>query len=93
MREYIENILQEIDSEIACFDLYDCDIIDNSLKMIKRLQGVLQELRKRLDTYTFSSKEEEILFFKEQKPEFLSRFLFFNKIYQIEAKVPNGSDE
>ena len=93
MKTFIDNILSNIDSEIACFDLYDCDIIDNSLKMIKRLQGVLQELRKRLESYTFSSKEEEILFFKEQKPEFLSRFLFFNKIYQIEAKVPNGSDK
>lgn len=31
MREYIENILQEIDSEIDRFDIYGYDIIENSL--------------------------------------------------------------
>ena len=93
MREYINNILQEIDSEIDNFDFYDCNIIENSLKMINWLETILKELRKQIADYTFCSKEEEILFFKEQKPEILSRLLFFDKVYQIESMFPNGSDE
>lgn len=93
MREYIENILLKIDSEIDNFDFYNCDIIENSLAMITRLENILTELRERIADYTFVSKEEEILFFKTQKPEILGRLLFFDKVYQIKSKFPNGSDD
>lgn len=93
MREYFDNILQEIDSEIKLFDFYDCDIIDNSLNMIVKLKKALSDLREKLLTYEFASKDEEITFFKIQKPEILARLLFFNKVYQIESKIPNGSNK
>ena len=93
MREYIDNILQEIDSEIDNFDFYDCDIIENSLAMITRLENILKKLREKIAYYTFTSKEKEIQFFKEQKPEILGKLLFFDKVYQIESKFPNGSDD
>lgn len=93
MREYIDRILLEIDSEIDNFDFYDCDIIENSLAMITRLENILTELRERMANYIFASTEEEILFFKTQKPEILGRLLFFDKVYQIESKFPNGSDD
>lgn len=47
MREYIDNILLEIDLDIDNFDFYDCDIIENSLAMITRLENILTELRER----------------------------------------------
>lgn len=93
MREYIDYILQEIDSEIDNFDFYDCDIIENSLAMITRLENILKKLREKIAKYTFTSKEKEIQFFKEQKPEILGKLLFFDKVYQIESKFPNGSDD
>ena len=61
MREYIDNILQEIDSEIDNFDFYDCDIIENSLAMITRLENILKKLREKIANYTFTSKEKEVL--------------------------------
>ena len=47
----------------------------------------------KIQTYIFPTKEDEILFFKTQKPEILGRLLFFYKIYKIETQCPNGSDE
>lgn len=93
MREYIENILQEIDSEIACFDIYGYDIIENSLKMIDLIQSYIDRLREKVIIHQFSSQEEEIVFFKELKPQILSKQLYFNKIYCIESKFPTGSNE
>ena len=61
--------------------------------MVRRLQTVLNDLRKKIQTYVFPTKEDEILFFKIQKPEILGRLLYFYKIYRIEAQCPNGSDE
>ncbi|WP_099463893.1 RteC domain-containing protein [Parabacteroides provencensis] len=93
MREYIDKILQEIDSEIERFDIYGYDIIENSLKMIDLIQAYIDELREKVIAYEFSSQEEEIVFFKELKPQLLSKQLYFNKIYCIESKFPTGSNE
>ncbi len=93
MKEYIDNILQKIDLEIDEIDLYGYDIIETSLSMVHRLQTVLSDLRTKIQTYVFPTKEDEILFFKVQKPEILGRLLFFYKIYRIETQCPNGSDE
>ena len=93
MKEKICDILSEIDLEIDEIDLYGYDIIETSLSMVHRLQTVLSDLRTKIQTYVFPTKEDEILFFKVQKPEILGRLLFFYKIYRIETQCPNGSDE
>ena len=93
MKEKICDILSEIDLEIDEIDLYGYDIIETSLSMVHRLQTVLSDLRTKIQTYVFPTKEDEILFFKVQKPEILGRLLFSYKIYRIETQCPNGSDE
>jgi hypothetical protein len=37
--------------------------------------------------------QDEITFFKEMKPQILSLLVYFNKIYSIELKRPNGSND
>lgn len=93
MKELLENILSEIDVEIDEIDLYGYDIVENSLSMVHRLQAVLNDLKAKLQTYSFPAKEDEITFFKTQKPEILGRLLFFYKIYRIETQCPNGSND
>ena len=93
MKEKICDILSEIDLEIDEIDLHGYDIIETSLSMVHRLQTVLSDLRTKIQTYVFPTKEDEILFFKVQKSEILGRLLFFYKIYRIETQCPNGSDD
>lgn len=88
-----DKILAELDIEIDEIDLYGYDIIETSLSMVHKLQTVLNDLRTKIQTYVFPTKEDEITFFKTQKPEILGRLLFFYKIYRIETQCPNGSDE
>lgn len=93
MKEEVDKILEQIEVDISEIDLYGYDIIDTSLSMVHRLQTVLNDLRIKVQNYIFLTKEDEILFFKTQKPEILARLLFFYKIYRIETQCPNGSDE
>jgi hypothetical protein len=93
MKELFNRMLAQIDLEIDDIDLYGYDIIETSLSMVHRLQTVLNDLRMKIQSYVFSTKEDEILFFKTQKPEILGRLLFFYKIYRIETQCPNGSDD
>ena len=80
MKELANNILAQIEVDISEIDLYGYDIIETSLSMVHKLQTVLDELRVKIQTYIFPTKEDEILFFKTQKPELLGRLLFFYKI-------------
>lgn len=93
MKEKLNQILSQVDFEIDKIDLYGYDIIETSLSMVHRLQSVLTNLQNELQTYVFPSKEEEISFFKTQKPELLARLLYFHKIYRIETQCPTGSNE
>jgi hypothetical protein len=93
MKEEIEKILEQVEVDISEIDLYGYDIIETSLSMVHRLQTVLNDLRTKIQSYVFSTKEDEILFFKTQKPEILGRLLFFYKIYRIETQCPNGSND
>ena len=93
MKEEVDKILELIEVDISEIDLYGYDIIETSLSMVHKLQSILNDLRMRVQTYVFPTKEDEILFFKMQKPEILARLLFFYKIYRIETQCPNGSDE
>ena len=93
IKEETDRILEQIEVDISEIDLYGYDIIETSLSMVHKLQSILNDLRMRVQTYVFPTKEDEILFFKTQKPEILARLLFFYKIYRIETQCPNGSDE
>jgi len=94
MKKFSLEILKKIQSELALIDMEDCHIsIEESSAMIDFLKKCMAGLK----TFFFSldsiSKEDEILFFKEIKPEILGFLLYFNKIHTIELKCPNGSNE
>ena len=75
MKELANNILAQIEVDISEIDLYGYNIIDVSLSIVHRLQTALNDLRMKIQTYIFPTKEDEILFFKTQKPEILGRLL------------------
>lgn len=41
----------------------------------------------------FSNEDEEIRFFKYQKPVIVAKLIYYNAVYKIEAKKPNGRKE
>ena len=93
MDEYIDEILQKMDFEFDYFGHHNSNIIEDSQSNILKLRSILNELRNKYSNFIFVNSEDEIFFFKEKKPDILSRLLFYNKIHQIETKFPNGSDE
>ena len=61
MKKCIQKILDEIDLGIDDIDLYSYDIIDVALSMVHRLQDIINDLRDKLQSYIFETKEDEIL--------------------------------
>lgn len=93
MKNTFEQIMKEISEQISSIDLEGCDIsIEEALHMVEFLQIQINALKNRLLEFGFKNEQEEICFFKEMKPQVLSKLLYFNKIYTIELKRPNGSN-
>lgn len=71
MKELANNILAQIEVDISEIDLYGYDIIETSLSMVHKLQTVLDELRVKIQTYIFPTKEDEILFSRQRNRNYL----------------------
>ena len=92
MKRFAEEILAKIDAEIR---LRDCGVnstMDNALYMVRFIAPMYEQLREMIISYSFPSVEDEICFFKELKPEILSKYIYFSKVYHIELKCPDGSN-
>lgn len=54
-------------------------------------EDALNQLKAFIVPHEFASKEEEIHFFKHTKPQFVSRLIYYNKVYHLETSRPQGS--
>jgi len=79
--------------EIQNIESQESDVLICKKQIVNILQDALCELKKFIHDYTFCHAKEEIRFFKELKPLLLSKIIYYNTIYIIELKIPNGSDE
>ena len=67
---------------------------------IKRIEAVIQlviqslsDLKKFVLKNDFKNTEEEIHFFKYQKPIIVSKLIYYNAVYKIETKKPYGEKQ
>jgi len=58
---------------------------------IKRLITILERLKTTFLNYQFENKSEEIDFFRNVKPQFAAKLIYYNDIYNIETNKPFGS--
>ena len=80
-----------IEMETSCID---SDVSsDKALYMINFIRPLFEGLREFIHQYTFQDANEEISFFKNTKPFILSKLIYFNDIYLLELRKPNGSKE
>lgn len=81
LNEQLNFIELEIDNQI-----YRCE------KAIEIILKSIVNLKKIVAKNNFKSQTEEIQFFKELKPLFTSKLIYYNMIYKIEMKKPNGGN-
>lgn len=88
----INQILSSLNEQLNFIDLE----IDNQIKKcecaIEIILKATEEVKKIIIKNNFKSDSEEILFFKEIKPQFTSKLIYYNVVYKIEMKRPNGGN-
>ena len=93
MNLFINEIVYKINKEIET-SYIDYDVSsEKALYMINFIRPLFEELREFIHQYTFQDANEEISFFKEIKPLILNKLIYFNDIYLLEIRKPNGNKE
>ena len=90
MNNKINILLSNLNEQLNFIDLE----IDNEIKRCEKAIEISiksqEKLKVLIQKSIFKSEEEEIQFFKEIKPQFTSKIIFYNTIFNIEMKKPNG---
>ncbi len=91
-KKFIDGLYEEAVSAIAETDtLPDYSPVSRQRARVEIAESCLGRLKEELLAHTFSSQDEEIMFFKKVKPKFSSLLLYHSAIAHIELGRPEGS--
>ena len=79
----LEAAIKELEIETDC-SIHQIEVI------IKLIIKCLSNVKEYVLDRGFKNVEEEICFFKHQKPAIFSKLIYYNAIYKIETKKPYG---
>jgi len=92
MKQFTLNLFEKVYREISKIELEEEFVFEKSIRIIPILQEAYDELKIFIARYSFENDDEEILFFKEIKPQILSNLIFYISIHEFEINRPPGSD-
>ncbi|RAW01962.1 RteC domain-containing protein [Pseudochryseolinea flava] len=92
MKEFAEELYVTMQEKFAEVELSAKDSIVKESNYIEIVKSHTYGLKNYLYQYEFSSPQEEIYFFKNIKPKFVSLLLFHNELFEIEVSKPLEKD-
>lgn len=93
MQSFIDDLYNEMTESVTNVLVEQEDMLQQAERAYHVAEKYMLELKQFILSYTFQDKEEEIYFFKEEKPKFLSEFIYYAEVFYIEFNIPVGNDE
>lgn len=93
MTNYYQTIINELDDRINELTYEPSNSLVSYENAIILVLQKLEKIKKYIKKNGFKDDGEEILFFKQLKPQLVSKLIYFNAIYKIETKRPRGGDK
>lgn len=91
MKLFSESLMSELNSQLKTIHAKTDEPIHYARQAIKILITMLEKLKTSLVTHQFENKWEEIDFFRNIKPTFAAKLIYYNDIYNIETNKTFGS--
>ncbi|WP_432671726.1 RteC domain-containing protein [Flavobacterium sp. SM2513] len=91
MRTYAQELITDLNHKLEEIHSTATEPMEYSENAIIHIVSILEKLKNFFLQYKFENKKEEIQFFREIKPQFASKLIYYNEIYNIEAKKPFGA--
>ena len=92
MNPKINLLLTNLNEQLNFTDLEIDDPILRSENAINIIITSIEKLKVNFEKEKIKSQEQEINFFKNIKPRFTSKLIYYNAIYKIETKKPHGGE-
>ncbi|RKF36844.1 tetracycline regulation of excision, RteC [Sphingobacterium siyangense] len=90
MNIYYSKTLQELDAAINEIEIE----VDHSIQRLETIIDLILKCLNKVKDYVlkrgFKNFDEEVRFFKYQKPAIVSKLVYYNAIYKIETRKPYG---
>lgn len=90
MNVRIRKIIDDLNEQLNFINIEQDNIIKRCEEAIEVILKATESIKAQVLKKPFNSQIEEIYFFKETKPKFTSKLIYYNKIYKIETKKPHG---
>ena len=91
MKSFSESLLSELEHQLHAIQLEIEDNVKYYEYAINAVITILEKLKTQVIKYKFQNKVEEIDFFRNIKPQFAGKVIYYNQIYNIESGRPLGS--
>ena len=92
MNNKATQLLSKLNEQLNFTDLEIDDSIIRSESAINIIVNSIEKLKLIFEKEKIKSQEIEIDFFKNIKPKFTSKLIYYNAIYKIETKKPHGGE-
>ncbi|WP_207788156.1 RteC domain-containing protein [Flavobacterium lotistagni] len=83
-------MLTELNDQLSFIDIEIDNLLIRCESAIDIILKTINNLKSIVSKQSFKTETEEIQFFKEIKPQFTSKLIYYNVIFKIEMKKPNG---
>lgn len=91
MEKFYINTLNKLETSINELEIEAHYSIQRIEAIIHLILECLSEVKRHILETGFKNNEEEILFFKFQKPIIVAKLIYYNAIYKIETRKPYGA--
>ncbi|NOT77003.1 MAG: hypothetical protein HOP08_18930 [Cyclobacteriaceae bacterium] len=85
---YSSQLQDKLNSKIENIAGENADFIQRSSKSLVAIQEVLSDMKEFVYKYEFQSAIEEVAFFKETKPGFLSQYYYYDGLIDLKLSEP-----
>lgn len=92
MRVFANQLLEELLAQLTEIESEKI-LIKVAEDSIKASIVVLEKLKTHFVKFKFQNTNEEIQFFKDIKPQFVSKLIYYNEVYNIETNKPFGGQK
>jgi hypothetical protein len=92
MKTFTERFYSAMNNQLAEISLTGDPLIEQYRASIKVSKKAMSKLKNYISSYDFKSHAEEIHFFKEIKPLFYSKYIYYISVYNFLTQKPTGSE-
>lgn len=90
VEEFSNNLYAQMDNELTDTAIDYTNIMESSREISSKIIPFLKGLKAFIVKHKFETKVEEIHFFKHIKPKFLSKLIYYQKLFIIQSRVATG---